>query len=482
MYDELKTMYEVEQQLNKEDERSRKEELNKKFKEASSSGSMEAFNSVMGTLAGIIAVVFCLSYLWSAGEGGNHFLFFLVVFLIAASFVARNLSKRYFFKGDYKKFKLFNKIAGVTGVSTAVFELQDTHKGRSRGAVDKFESMESSIRSTLKTVSSLRYNCTAYRDSKYDNVRDRAYGMGKYMYGDMCDDKLAKLIKDVHDKEESVSLSSDSEIRLHVLCKYVYDVINLNYKVEEDNNNLLYMALGALHFFLHPLTDIPDFIPLAGSQDNMFVIFCVYATNHEMLNSYRRWMVDYVRATYEKECPEDMEVIWSRIVEEGESQVKTGRMYDLILAVDRKLRDPLQISQGDHEYYSDLMHLIDDVSHSRYELPDISSYYGAVGAVSYFVNPMDDIPDYLEHGYVDDLIVLHCCVSKLKGELDTYMKWRGLNILLEENDPLTDYLNTVIGTDSVDRQIEVNRLSKLCQDDTLTDVNDRARAALAALT
>jgi uncharacterized membrane protein YkvA (DUF1232 family) len=47
-----------------------------------------------------------------------------------------------------------------------------------------------------------------------------------------------------------------------------------------------------------------------------------------------------------------------------------------------------------------------------------------VGAILYFLNPLDLVPDFLFGiGLVDDATVLAFCLGALKGDLDAFRRW-----------------------------------------------------------
>lgn len=49
-----------------------------------------------------------------------------------------------------------------------------------------------------------------------------------------------------------------------------------------------------------------------------------------------------------------------------------------------------------------------------------------VGAILYFLNPLDLVPDFLFGiGLVDDATVLAFCLGALKGDLDAFGRWEG---------------------------------------------------------
>ena len=84
--------------------------------------------------------------------------------------------------------------------------------------------------------------------------------------------------------------------------------------------------------------------------------------------------------------------------------------------------------QGDkiQQLRSDFMALLSMLSayfSGRYTKVPWKSIVTALGAVLYFVNPMDLIPDFiLAAGYLDDAAVIAFCLNAIRGDLDEFLK------------------------------------------------------------
>lgn len=68
------------------------------------------------------------------------------------------------------------------------------------------------------------------------------------------------------------------------------------------------------------------------------------------------------------------------------------------------------------------------------------SILAALGAVLYFVNPFDIIPDFIPViGLLDDITIVGLALNVAKKEIDEYMEWRKLSRLdLEELDNVSN--------------------------------------------
>ncbi len=54
-----------------------------------------------------------------------------------------------------------------------------------------------------------------------------------------------------------------------------------------------------------------------------------------------------------------------------------------------------------------------------------SALLSGLGALAYFVNPFDLIPDFILGGWVDDVMVLGWVFQSLRSEIHRYQSWHG---------------------------------------------------------
>lgn len=400
--------------------------------------------------------------------------------MVSLSYLCRYLSKHYFFKGDQKKFELFHKLSGIAGVASAIFELADMRSNKSHGAVDKIDAVESALKSTHTTISESKFKGGAYNDSKYDSIRERAKGTGRYIYLQMDTAKIYKLLEDVKVQRKSSNLSQDSKTKLSIMSMYIRDYLQL--KLPEPNEDLFYCSIGSLHYYLHPLNDIPDYVPLAGYSDNMFVLYCVYAGYREPIEAYKTWRIQNTRTELEETAMQDENAVWNKITQHGLSILKEHRQITVLTSCQSKLNEKQNLGDEYKEQLKLLSDMFDDYIYGKYTQLSKECVTGILGTMGYFIQVQDILPDNISvEGYLDDEIVIKCCCSRCSETIQQYSSWKGLTALYEENDPLTEYLNNVVGKNSSERDEEVKRLAKMCTDSSIKDLRTRATMALAEI-
>jgi len=78
-------------------------------------------------------------------------------------------------------------------------------------------------------------------------------------------------------------------------------------------------------------------------------------------------------------------------------------------------------------YWGDLQTLVRLVrayASGTYREVALSTLLFALAGIIYFVNPFDLIPDFiLGLGFIDDVSVLVYVLSKIKVEVDTFLRW-----------------------------------------------------------
>lgn len=80
-----------------------------------------------------------------------------------------------------------------------------------------------------------------------------------------------------------------------------------------------------------------------------------------------------------------------------------------------------------------LINLVKDHHQKKYELAPIGTICAAVGALLYWVAPIDLIPDAIPvAGMIDDAAVVLICMSIIGADVETYKQWRLDNGLIVE--------------------------------------------------
>lgn len=471
-----KVLYEAEKECISDRERKRRLDKEKEFEDATSSPTFDAFNRVMNVVSALCALGFCVVALWSSSK----LLLLLMFLLLVASFIFARLAKHYFFSGDRKKFETFNKLSNATGVVTSVFEVADMKHYRSKGAIDKANSLESTIRKAVSSISEDQYNGGVYTDQKYDDIRQRANGTGKYIYLSGSEATIKKLIRRVNDKRASVQLTDTASVRVGIISMYIQDYLQGIYP--EVDVELFYSCLGALYYFLTPLSDIPDYVPLVGYQDDVFVVFCVYAGNKTLLDTYKAWKIKVAKNDMKSKALKDAETLWKKLVQQGMGVRNSKNVYELCDKCRNKLSSEVVLDESVKDKLSCVADVVSDYLKGNYCTIPSDSINGMIGTLGYWVLKEDMIPDDEPVlGYADDEVMLEVCYSVCEECITEYKKWKALATLYKTNDPLEDYLSTVIGDDKRAREEEVRRLAKLCTDRSLVDVRERARMTVQYL-
>jgi uncharacterized membrane protein YkvA (DUF1232 family) len=74
--------------------------------------------------------------------------------------------------------------------------------------------------------------------------------------------------------------------------------------------------------------------------------------------------------------------------------------------------------------------LIKSYSNGEYKNVSNNTLITVIGAILYFISPIDLIPDFIVGlGIFDDAAVIGYTLKKVSKELDEYKKWKNLNII-----------------------------------------------------
>ena len=80
------------------------------------------------------------------------------------------------------------------------------------------------------------------------------------------------------------------------------------------------------------------------------------------------------------------------------------------------------------EYVPLLVSLVKSYFRKEYNHIPTGTIIGVVGALIYFLSPIDIVFDFIPGlGNVDDATVLLFCIMSMKSDLDDYKKWKELN-------------------------------------------------------
>lgn len=465
--DEIEVLNDIEKEKKSEEEFHRKQQLNKEFEEASQGESFKLFNTGVAMATALTSLAICGYFLWQT----NVYLFTVILVLILLSIVFRQAAKHYYSKGSRKKFETFNRLSKVTGVATSVCDSTVLKGKKGAGSADKVDDAGSAVGNAVSTIAELQYKGGIYTDKKYDDIRTRCVGMGKYIYQTNMEDGIHNMLANITSKRLSAKMTRDASVKTAVFVMYVRDILSCSYA--DENKSLFYAALGALHYFEYPLKDLPDSVPFVGYTDNVFCILCVYAGYKESIDAYKNWKLQTEKDTLVQKTLKQEDTIWNLFVSKS-SEVELP-MNQLLKEANTRIKE-LEIPD---DLRSDALSLRDILFYySRHKFLEMSEEQvaGMTGFLGYILLGDKFISGELTHlGYVDIPVAIKCCTDNCKETLDKYRQWKTLYNLYAENDILVEYLNAVIGNNPEEREVEVKRLAKQCKDSTLKDDRDRAR-------
>ena len=103
-----------------------------------------------------------------------------------------------------------------------------------------------------------------------------------------------------------------------------------------------------------------------------------------------------------------------------------GKIDRLLKRLEKKLRKiPSLKKLGESLAYVPKMGmLLNSWIRKDYTDIPIGSIVAIIGALAYFVLPIDVIPDIPPVGYIDDAAVVTGALYLIKSDLDEYMRWR----------------------------------------------------------
>lgn len=475
VYDE--TLREIEKQRRRDTERIKQEEREKAYEKATHSATFKVFDSLVGTVTVIFSVVICLYLLWK----NSKVLFAVVVMMLILSFTFRKMSKHYFIIGDRKRFELYNKLAGVMGVSASLVELADYNKGKTRGAFDKIENLESSAVSTYRAIAEVSVTGGVYVDPKYDSYRDKCIKFGKYTYLSGNDEKCTRVLNSVKEFENrSKRIPKECLICVNVLYMMVQDYMTNAYR--DIDEEVIYASIGALHYFVHPLTDIPDTIPIAGYRDNMFMPLCVTGGYLDAINGYKDWKVKQAKAGELKELAHESNEIIKRMNSSGKTHYENGEAKQIVDEIFKRKDTFDAMDECAVSLVVLMAGLVEDFFYGKYVSTDREMIYSITGALIYLLKKDDIIPDDTSiTGYVDDELVILAVHGIYIMQIDAYAEWKKTQTVVSRINPLVDYLDAVIGSDSEERNKEIVRLSAMCDNPNVVGDIQRAYYTVSEL-
>lgn len=462
-FDSIKDL-EREQLAVKEYEKRKK--FDKDYEAATEGETFKIFNSVTTAITAVCSLAVCCYFLWMNCRP----VLFVVLALVVLSVIFRQLSKYYFRNGNQRKFEAFHRMAKVTGVASSVVELSDV-RSKNKGAVDKADNVESNVTNVVSTISETQFKGGVYVDAKYNDTRARANGMGHYIVKRLSLQEIYRMLDDIKHESSVCKVSKDAKLRLSIASMYIRDYLEKNYP--KADSELFYSLLGALHFFLHPMMDLPNNVPLVGYKDNMFVLYCVIAGNKDKVSEYKVWKLADAKKSLLHDYTDKMDEIWDSLLDIYDGFESYTKNNDALL--EKTIKELCERDDEAKQFMCDVTELISDYNDKVYIDIDVELVHGLTGMLLCFGLDKDIKVDGV---CVSDYVITHCCMQRCEEALHQYNEWRALKTIQDEDDPLVEYLNTVIGKNPTDRDIEIKRLSKMCTDSSLKTHEERARSVI----
>lgn len=101
-----------------------------------------------------------------------------------------------------------------------------------------------------------------------------------------------------------------------------------------------------------------------------------------------------------------------------------------VLANEKELESKFKKQTKLNKFWDDfkiLFSMINDYSHGRYREVPWYVITAAGAALLYILSPVDLIMDFIPIvGYIDDAAVFLFCLNQIKGEIEKYKVWKGL--------------------------------------------------------
>lgn len=112
-----------------------------------------------------------------------------------------------------------------------------------------------------------------------------------------------------------------------------------------------------------------------------------------------------------------------------------GKVEKLLKRMGRKL-ETMPVLSGVLEYLPKMYYMLRSWFTKEYTAVPVGTIVAILGALTYFLSPVDLVPDFLPGiGYLDDAAVIAVCLKLVKGDIDRYMEWKvehGTKIIVEE--------------------------------------------------
>jgi len=99
-------------------------------------------------------------------------------------------------------------------------------------------------------------------------------------------------------------------------------------------------------------------------------------------------------------------------------------MENVLSKIDNKMKRTVKLLNEVIDEIKLLFSLVEDVFSKKYTDIPFSSVIAVLGALLYFLTPIDLLPDFLPIiGFTDDIAVILFVIKQIKYDLDKYQDW-----------------------------------------------------------
>lgn len=131
-----------------------------------------------------------------------------------------------------------------------------------------------------------------------------------------------------------------------------------------------------------------------------------------------------------KNLSESTKEAYKKGIEKGKELLKDREKTEA--KVDEAYKKLNKIKNGPiSKFIEDIKLMLDLVkcyTKGTYREVPFGSIIAIVGAIIYFVSPIDLIPDFLPGGYIDDGMVIALALKQVGADLEAFKEWRVSNI------------------------------------------------------
>ncbi len=123
-----------------------------------------------------------------------------------------------------------------------------------------------------------------------------------------------------------------------------------------------------------------------------------------------------------------MKLVWThpdpRNLKQAEQAAKDGRRLKKLLAdAEQKAIQNKTKIQDFWKNLKSLTRMVQAWRSGAYREIPWKSLVSAIGALLYFVNPLDLLPDVILFGFVDDALVVGYVLSSIKTDIEAFTRW-----------------------------------------------------------